>query len=84
MNTKRIVAVTSLVLGSIMLSATAVHAGPDGRTGACSQLPGHSALKAALTSARQAVNGGFDLDMWGTIVNRDGIVCAVAFTGVKS
>ncbi|MEQ1530668.1 MAG: heme-binding protein [Methylococcales bacterium] len=26
-------------------------------------------------------NGGFNLDMWGTIVNRDGEVCAVAFTG---
>ena len=26
-------------------------------------------------------NGGFNLDMWGTVVNRDGRVCAVAFTG---
>jgi uncharacterized protein GlcG (DUF336 family) len=26
-------------------------------------------------------NGGFGLNMWGTIVNRDGVVCAVAFTG---
>jgi len=26
-------------------------------------------------------NGGFGLDMWGTIVNRDGIVCEVAHTG---
>src|SRR4030095_5858368 len=26
-------------------------------------------------------NGGFNLDMWATIVNRDGEVCAVAFTG---
>ena len=31
--------------------------------------------------ARNTANGGFNLDMWGTIVNRDGIVCAVAFTG---
>jgi uncharacterized protein GlcG (DUF336 family) len=35
-------------------------------TGACAGLPGH---------------GGFNLDMWGAVVNRDGIVCAVAFTG---
>jgi uncharacterized protein GlcG (DUF336 family) len=28
-----------------------------------------------------AANGGFNFDMWGTVVNRDGIVCAVAFTG---
>jgi uncharacterized protein GlcG (DUF336 family) len=44
-------------------------------------LPSYAALKAALTQARNQTNGGFNLDMWGTIVNRDGIVCAVAFTG---
>ncbi|HEY0681968.1 MAG TPA: heme-binding protein [Steroidobacter sp.] len=38
-------------------------------------------MKTALTAARQEDNGGFDLDMWGTIVDRDGVVCAVAFTG---
>ncbi len=47
----------------------------------CSQLPNYAALKAALLKARQDKNGGFNLDMWGTIVDRDGIVCAVAFTG---
>lgn len=49
----------------------------------CKDLPDHAALKAALTTARNHAsnNGGFDLDMWGTVVNRDGIVCAVAFTG---
>lgn len=26
-------------------------------------------------------HGGFNLNMWGTIVNRDGVVCAVAHTG---
>ena len=25
--------------------------------------------------------GGFNLDMWATVVNRDGVVCGVAFTG---
>lgn len=47
----------------------------------CDKLPGHPALKAALTAARAESNGGFNLDMWGAIVNRDGVVCAVAFTG---
>ena len=47
----------------------------------CSGLPDHSALRAALASARGLSNGGFDLDMWGTVVNRDGVVCAVAYTG---
>ena len=50
-------------------------------TGACAGLPGHDALRSALAQARGQNNGGFDLDMWGAIVDRDGIVCAVAFTG---
>ena len=49
----------------------------------CANLPNHSALKAALIAARGVANGGFNLDMWGTIVNRDGVVCAVAFTGAN-
>src|SRR5262245_59198436 len=48
---------------------------------ACSGLPTHDALRTALGHARGAANGGFDLDMWAAVVNRDGIVCAVAFTG---
>ncbi len=52
-----------------------------GAKSACSQLPSYTELKAALTKARAQSNGGFNLDMWGTIVNRDGVVCAVAFTG---
>jgi len=48
---------------------------------ACKSLPTHAQLKSALTAAREQQNGGFNLDMWGTIVNRDGVVCAVAFTG---
>jgi uncharacterized protein GlcG (DUF336 family) len=48
---------------------------------ACSRLPTYDQLKTALTAARQASNGGFNLNMWGTVVNRDGVVCAVAFTG---
>jgi uncharacterized protein GlcG (DUF336 family) len=48
---------------------------------ACRQLPSHAQLHAALAAARAQSNGGFNLDMWGTVVNRDGIVCAIAFTG---
>ncbi|MGZ4981505.1 MAG: GlcG/HbpS family heme-binding protein [Methylobacter sp.] len=47
----------------------------------CSVLPDHSQLQTALRAAQSANNGGFGLQMWGTIVDRDGIVCAVAFTG---
>ncbi|MDY6949766.1 MAG: heme-binding protein [Pseudomonadota bacterium] len=41
----------------------------------------HTALKAALVQATAASNGGFALNMWGSVVNRDGVVCAVAYTG---
>src|SRR5580658_2091097 len=47
----------------------------------CHGLPSHSALQAQLSLAQQQNNGGFGLNMWATVVNRDGIVCAVAFTG---
>lgn len=48
---------------------------------ACAAVPSHHQLQSALDSARAQSNGGFNLDMWGTVVNRDGVVCAVAFTG---
>jgi uncharacterized protein GlcG (DUF336 family) len=56
----------------------------DGRRAdpdACRNLPSHSELRAALAAAQAQANGGFGLQMWGSVVNRDGIVCAVAFTG---
>lgn len=47
----------------------------------CAGLPSHDALKKALIEARKADNGGFNLDMWATVVDRSGKVCAVAFSG---
>jgi uncharacterized protein GlcG (DUF336 family) len=69
--------VTSLALvGTLLMGASVARA-----DGPCAEVPSHAALAAALASARAAANGGFNLDMWATVVNRDGIVCAVAFTG---
>ena len=48
---------------------------------ACRSLPTHAQLKAALIAAQGVPNGGFGLEMWATVVDRDGVVCAVAFTG---
>jgi uncharacterized protein GlcG (DUF336 family) len=48
---------------------------------ACKLLPSHAQLQSALAAAQSQSNGGFGLNMWGTVVNRDGVVCAVAFTG---
>src|SRR5262249_13300554 len=48
----------------------------------CADLPSQSDLKAALQAATDAEGSGLNMNMWATIVDRDGIVCAVAFTGV--
>ena len=71
-------AVCSVFIAALFASRGDVSAQSDN---GCSSLPSQADLKLALAGARGTANGGFDLDMWGTIVNRDGIVCAVAFTG---
>jgi len=50
---------------------------------ACSDLPGYAALKNALAAATAAETSGLNNQMWATIVNRDGVVCAVAFSGAN-
>lgn len=47
----------------------------------CSALPDHGALKAALEKATAEDKSGLNNQMWATIVDRDGVVCAVAFSG---
>ena len=41
-------------------------------------------LKAALVEARKEANGGFGLDMWAAVVNRNGLVVSVVFTGATN
>ncbi len=77
---------SKLSLGLVLLLGLAgaflwIQPGEASNELACFALPDHQALKQALTLARNEANGGFNLDMWATMVNRDGIVCAVAFTG---
>jgi uncharacterized protein GlcG (DUF336 family) len=51
----------------------------------CQSLPDFGTLQKALQAAVKPsggpTNGGFDLNMWVTVVDRDGIVCNVAFSG---
>ena len=47
----------------------------------CKDLPGYDELTDALDKAVAQSNGGLENDMWATIVDRDGIVCAVTFSG---
>ncbi|MCP4381764.1 MAG: heme-binding protein [Hyphomicrobiales bacterium] len=69
------VALTSIGLAGLTATANA----------ACSDLPDHaaltSALKASVKPSGGPSNGGLDLNMWATIVDLDGTVCAVTFSG---
>src|SRR5215470_3721847 len=67
-----------ILLGTLCISGLAYAQGSGAN---CKDLPTYSQLKTALTTARNDSNGGFNLDMWATVVNRDGVVCAVVFTG---
>jgi uncharacterized protein GlcG (DUF336 family) len=76
----------TIVLG-FMATATAAWAQSSaqnlgfGNGNGCASLPGHAALQLALNSAVATETSGLNLQMWATIVDRDGIVCAVAFSG---
>lgn len=69
--------------GALVVALLGAAAPSWAQSQSCNALPNHGQLKAALVQARNAGNGGFNLDMWGTVVNRDGIVCAVAYTGAN-
>lgn len=84
--------VVVLALGTNTLSAQTRAAGlPKTQTSAaklpstgpdCTGMPSHAQLQ---TIVRNVVssggNGGLGFNMWATLVNRDGFVCAVAFSG---
>jgi hypothetical protein len=67
-----------LMLGSAVILSTA-HAGTARED--CKNLPSHAQLQAQLDAAVAGDNGGLGNDIWATIVDRDGIVCQVAFSG---
>ena len=75
---KKLLKLSSVAIALTCLSSSAF---ADWASTHCKGLPTHAQLKDALIKARSANNGGFNLDMWGTVVNRDGFVCAVAYTG---
>ena len=54
----------------------------DGDSYACKGLPTQGALQLALSAAVATETSGLNNQMWATIVDRDGVVCAVAFSGV--
>jgi uncharacterized protein GlcG (DUF336 family) len=67
----------------VTLTAATLTAGNGNGNNGCKGLPDYNALKAALVAATAAETSGLNNQMWGTIVDRDGVVCAVAFSGVN-
>ncbi|MGH8507336.1 MAG: heme-binding protein [Gammaproteobacteria bacterium] len=63
----------------LSLASGAAYAAPKSK--ACRGLPSHSTLLAALDAAVATETSGLNFEMWATVVNRDGVVCAVAFSG---
>ena len=76
MKRKKLAVLTALVLSGTMSAASA-------RDDACASLPTQSELRAALIAAVAEEASGLDFQMWATIVDRDGVVCAVAFSGAN-
>jgi uncharacterized protein GlcG (DUF336 family) len=61
-----------------LLSAPALAKAPAG----CESLPDNAKVKAALQKVVNGKdNGGLNTQMWATVVNRDGLVCVVTFSG---
>ena len=69
------------VAGILFVSTIAARAEDKDRE--CKDLPNFTALKSALLQAVAAESSGLNNQMWATLVNRDGVVCAVAFSGVN-
>jgi uncharacterized protein GlcG (DUF336 family) len=75
----------AILVGGASFTTTSPISHADGREhrqrSRCSQLPGHATLESALGAAVATETSGLNLDMWATLVDRDGVVCAVAFSG---
>src|SRR6478609_6597574 len=78
--------IVSLML--VVSLSLAANGWAQGRSG-CDGLPSYSDLQSALVAAVQTEGtsgqpNGFQLNMWASIVGRDGTVCAVAFSGATA
>jgi len=81
-NILRLINSTSL-FAAAALAAGSVNAG-ETKDAPAKGLPTHAELTAALKAVvTGGTNAGFGLNMWATIVNRDGEVTAIAFSGTE-
>jgi uncharacterized protein GlcG (DUF336 family) len=74
---------TRLVCLLTTFGLSGLHLAADDRGQGCFNLPNFSALQNAIVQATAQESSGLNNQMWATIVNRDGVVCAVAFSGVN-
>jgi uncharacterized protein GlcG (DUF336 family) len=79
---KRLLYQASTLILVLTCTAGMVNADDNGSNG-CKNLPNYGALQAALAAATATETSGLNNQMWATIVDRDGLVCAVAFSGVN-
>jgi uncharacterized protein GlcG (DUF336 family) len=79
MTRRQIGTYTFITFAALALAAPS-HA-QQGGGNQCSSLPNHGTLKAALDKATAEEKSGLNNHMWATVVDRDGVVCAVAFSG---
>jgi uncharacterized protein GlcG (DUF336 family) len=73
-----------IVIVTVMLITASLAVAQTKSPSDCSQIPDFNKLKAALQSAvkeGKAANSGLGNQEWAAVVNRDGIVCAVVFSG---
>jgi uncharacterized protein GlcG (DUF336 family) len=85
MITRRLLSGSAVALVGLICAmnpARAQPAFPAGSNG-CANLPNYATLQSALATALSAENSGLHNQMWATIVDRDGIVCAVVFSGLN-
>src|SRR5436309_3063826 len=78
--TRQVLSVRLSAIAFALIASQGAFADND-ESGGCVGLPSQAQLKAALVSAVAVETSGLDFQMWATVVDRDGIVCAVAFSG---
>src|SRR5260221_716474 len=71
-----------VIAAALLVTGAAVMFADDG-TGSCIGMPSQEVLQGALKAAVLSETSGMNLNRWAAIVDRDGNVCAVAFSGVK-
>src|SRR5580704_13124765 len=82
MSHQRILNRVAVITLAITCSAGMLYADEQQFGNECNSLPNQAALQAALAAATATETSGLNNQMWATIVDRDGVVCAVAFSGV--